>query len=130
MKYLWIFPYYLGWHYGRGTAETLVVFKNFLFFVPRYFSIGTLFRTLFSPFQRLKENYEGGLEIRNFLEVITVNLIMRLVGLLVRSFFITIGLIALVATFILEIILFVVWLILPFLVVFTFVSSLIAIFKL
>ena len=68
MKYLLIFPYYLSWHYGRGTLETITVFKNFLLFVPRFFSIGTMFKTLFSPFQRLKENYDGPIAIKNVVE--------------------------------------------------------------
>lgn len=130
MKYLWIFPYYLGWHYGKGTKETLTVFKDFFMFVPRFFSIGLLFRTLFSPFQRLKEQYSGGVNPGEFLSVITVNFLMRLVGLFVRSFFIILGLLSTVFTLILEIFLFIVWLALPILLVFFFVSGLIAVFNL
>lgn len=129
MKYLLIFPYYLGWHYGRGTVETIIVFKDFLFFVPRFFSIGTLLKTLFSPFQRLKEHYEGGLELGALAEVLIVNLIMRLLGFFVRSFVIILGILSFLLTIVLEIFLFVVYLVLPLILAFFFVSSLIAIFN-
>jgi len=129
MKFLWIFPYYLGWHYGRGLVEMFIIFKDFLFFVPKFFSLGTLLKTLFSPFQRLKEHYDGGLEIEKFLEVITVNIIMRIVGVMIRLFIILIGVIAFIVTFIVEILLFVLWLCLPFLLAFAFITSLIALFK-
>lgn len=130
MKYLLIFPYYLGWHYGRGTRETVIVFKDFLLFVPSFFSIGTLLKTLFSPIQRLKETYKGGLEIEDLLEVIVINLLMRIIGFTIRVFFIVLGLIAFFVTFVLEIFLFLIWLVLPFLLAFAFVASLIGLFSL
>ena len=129
MKYLWIFPYYLGWHYGRGTVETIVIFKDFLLFVPKFFSIGTLFKTLFSPFQRLTERYGGGLNLGDLAQVIIVNVLMRIVGFIVRLFFIIIGLIAFIATFLLEVILFIIWMAMPFIIALTFVVSLIGIFN-
>ena len=128
MRLLWIFPYYLGWHYGRGTAETFVVFKNFLLFVPKFFSIGILLKTLFSPFQRLKENYSGGLNPGKFMEVITINILMRIVGFVVRSIVILFGVVAFVLTLVLLIFLFIIWILLPFLIAFAFVSSLISLF--
>jgi hypothetical protein len=128
MSYFWIFPYYLGWHYGRGIVEYLTVFINFMTFVPRFFSIGTLFRTLLSPFQRLKEHYQGGLELENLAEVLVVNIMMRLVGLVVRSFIIAIGLIATVFTFVIGIFLFILWILLPAILIFLFIISLIGLF--
>jgi hypothetical protein len=129
MKFLWIFPYYLGWHYSKGIVEVFTVFKDFLFFVPRLFSIKTLLKTLFSPFQRLQEEYAGGLQIEKFLESMTVNILMRVIGFILRSVVIVIGILATVATFILEIILFFVWLALPMILAFAFVSSVIALYK-
>jgi hypothetical protein len=128
MKYIWMFPYYLGWHYGRGLLEMFIIFRDFLFFVPRFFSIGELFRTLLSPFQRLKEHRSGGLDIGDALGVFTINIMMRLVGLIVRSFVIALGIISFVLTFFLEIFLFILWLVLPFLLIFLFFASLISIF--
>lgn len=130
MKYLWIFPYYLGWHYGRGTVETIIVFRDFLLFIPKFFSIGTLLKTLFSPFQRLTEKYNGGLDLANLAEVVVINLLMRIIGFIVRTFFIIIGLIAFIFTFVLEIVLFVIWMAMPFIIVFTFITALIGLIKL
>jgi hypothetical protein len=130
MRFLWIFPYYLGWHYGRGTSETFSVFKNFLFFIPRFFSIKVLFETLFSPFQRLKENYAGGLNPGQFAEVIVVNLIMRIFGFIVRSFIIMLGVATFIIVFFVEIVLFIIWITLPFLLAFMFFVSIISLINL
>lgn len=130
MKYLWIFPYYLGWHYGRGTIETITVFKDFLLFIPKFFSVGTLFKTLFSPFQRLQEHYGGGLNLGDLAEVLVVNILMRIIGFIVRLFFIIVGIIAFIFTFVLEVVLFVIWMAMPFIIVFTFITALISLFKL
>lgn len=129
MKYLLIFPYYLSWHYSKGIAEVAIALKNFVLFVPEFFSIGTLLKTLFSPFQRLKEHYSGGLKISEFFEVITVNILMRLVGLVIRSFFITLGVLCFIGALILAIILFFVWLVIPLVLAFFFFSSIIALFN-
>jgi hypothetical protein len=129
MKFLSVFSHYLGWHYSRGIVEMLINFKNFLGFVYNFFSISTLFRTLFSPFQRLKEEYRGGLNVSAFFESFVANLIMRFVGLFVRSWVIALGIIALVITFLCQIILFVLWIVAPVVLTFLFFSSLISIFK-
>ena len=130
MKYLLIFPYYLGWHYSKGITEVFVSFRDFLYFVPRLFTIKTLLKTLFSPFQRLQEEYSGGLEIGKFLESFSVNILMRLIGFIVRTIIIIVGLFATVVTFILEIILFIVWILLPIILVFAFFASLVSLIKL
>ena len=116
MKYLEVFPYYLSWHYGRGIKEIINAFKNFLFFVPVFFSVGNSLKNLFAPFQRLKEHHGGTLEIEKFFEVLAFNFVARVFGFFVRSFFIILGLISFVLTFIVELALFIFWLFLPLLV--------------
>lgn len=129
MKYLWIFPYYLVWHYGRALVLMFKNFKNFLFFVPRFFSIGLLLKTFFSPFQRLREKPSGELDIGNFLSVITVNMISRLFGLIIRSLVIAIGMLSILMTLLILIFIFIIWLILPPLLIFAISISLISLFK-
>lgn len=130
MKLLSVFLHYLVWHYGIGIVEMLVNFKNFLNFVFNFFSIGILFRTLFSPFQRLKEEYKGGLNVSAFLENFVANLIMRFVGFFVRTYIIVFGIIALIITFLIQTIFFLLWILAPFFLIFLFFYSLVLIFKL
>jgi hypothetical protein len=129
MKYFAIFPYYVSWHYGRGYYELISYLKNFVIFVPTFFSIGTLSKTLVSPLYRIKEKYEGGFDISNLLEVTVVNLIMRIVGLVVRTAVILIGIISLKITFILSLSVIVIWAIIPFALPFAFIVSFISIFN-
>jgi hypothetical protein len=128
MKYFAIFPYYLSWHYSRGYFELLAYLKNFIIFVPTFFSIVTLSKTLISPLYRMKERYEGGLDIGNLLEVTVINLIMRAVGLVVRTTVILFGIICLKVTLLLSLSIVLIWAIIPFVLPFAFVASCVSIF--
>lgn len=86
---------------------------NFMWFVLHVFSIPILLRTLFDPFQRLSEKYSGGLHLDKLAEVIIVSLIMRIVGFCIRSMLIVIGLVFLLTTFLLGLVMFVMWFFIP-----------------
>lgn len=128
MKLLTLVPYYLSWHYTQGVKDLLNLWKTFLWFLPNFFSIGTLLKTLFSPFQRLNENYRGGLDIENFFSTLIVNTLMRLVGFIIRSMLIVIGILAFALTLLLGLFVFLGWLLLPILIVFLFFISLKSLF--
>lgn len=130
MRYLLIIPYYFSWHYGRGFKELIVNSKNLAVFVLHLFSIRILLSTLFSPFQRLKSESNGsGLNMEDMLGNIVVNLIMRLLGFLMRIVVIIIGLISFIIAIALMLISWIIWLALPFIIIFLFFSSLIGIIK-
>ena len=58
------------------------------------FSIGLLLRTLFSPFKRMEEERKkGSLKFEDWGGAIIINLLMRLIGSLVRSVIIIAGII-------------------------------------
>jgi len=124
-----IFPYYLAWHYTNAIKDFFGIWGNMIWFTYQYFSIPILLRTLFSPFKRLKEYSKGGLDMGSFLESLAVNLIMRIVGFILRSMVIAIGLTVLIFSIIIGIAVFFLWLVLPFLIVFLLVTGLIGIFK-
>lgn len=111
-----LFLYYTTWHYTRAPLELIRVWINFLWFILHVFSIPILLKTLFSPFQRLTERYEGGLHLDKLGEVIIVSVLMRLVGFLIRSVVIVVGLVALVTMFALGIVVFIMWFFLPLLI--------------
>ncbi|MCB9806073.1 hypothetical protein H6775_02845 [Candidatus Nomurabacteria bacterium] len=129
MKVFLIYPYYLSWHYTRGIKNLLEIWQDFLWFMMSFFSIGTLTRTLFSPFQRLQEHYKGGLDIENFFSVLAVNTIMRLVGFVTRIIIIALGIVMFLLTLITGVIFFIIWLVLPVLMIFILVIALKALFN-
>lgn len=113
-----IVPHYISWHYTTGIKGYLSLFKTFIWFLWHFFSISVLLKTLFSPFQRLKETSKGrGLDIEAFFSGLVTTLIMRLVGFLLRSSVITFGLLAILVFVIVALVGFIAWLLLPFLLV-------------
>jgi len=129
MLFIQLIPYYIAWHYTQGVKDLFNIFKTFIWFVPSFFSIDTLLKTLLAPFQRLSEHYRGGLDIEDFMSVFVVNVVMRFVGLFARSVIIFFGIFSFLFTLIFGIVSIFVWLLLPVLTVFLFVISVIAFFK-
>jgi hypothetical protein len=113
--------HYMVWHYTRGVADYLSVWKTFLWFVPHFFSILTLLKTLFSPWHRLKESYSGKFSLEAFGETIILNTIMRFVGLFVRLITIVLGIFVEAVVFAGGVALFFVWLTAPVLIPLLFV---------
>ena len=113
MRVSLLIPYYLRWHYGRALKGVADIFLNIVWFLWHFFSIGILSKTLFAPWERLQEKRERGLDIEGFFGTLLINLIMRVVGAIVRLTFISIGLLAIFLTTIVSAVFFCVWLALP-----------------
>lgn len=126
-----IFPYYLAWHYTRAIRDFFTIWGNLLWFVLQFFSISLLFKTLFAPFKRLKEaGAKDAIDVEGFFEALIVNTIMRIVGFIFRSIIIIFGLLFYILTFILGIASFLMWIALPFIIIFLLFSSFIGFLKL
>ncbi|MFZ2621341.1 MAG: hypothetical protein WAX85_00040 [Minisyncoccia bacterium] len=119
MYLLLVLPYYLSWHYGRAFSDIKNIWKNFMIFFYNFFSIPLLFFSLFSPWQRMRDNYSAEFTVENILGTILVNFMMRLVGAVVRSFFIIIGIISIILCLILGFVIVYVWILLPFILIYT-----------
>jgi len=106
-------PYYALWHYGQGLRELVGNISTVLNFVLRFFSIPTLLKTLFSPWERMGEKYKKGVEIEAWAETFVVNLIMRAVGFVIKSMTIVLGIITLVVVLAVCIVVFLIWIAMP-----------------
>lgn len=121
-----VFPYYLAWHYTYAIRDFFTIWGNLQWFIYQFFSISVLLKTLFSPFKRLKEKGADSLiDFEGFFESLIVNIVMRLVGFILRTIIIIFGLVVLVLSFFIGIFAFLFWLILPFLILFLIVVSLV-----
>lgn len=107
-----IIPQYFKWHYQEALKNIFELWKDFSWFVLRFFSINKLLRTLISPFKRLKENPDGP-GLQSFFESLIVNTIMRVVGFLLRSTIIIIGLLTYICVTVFSIVFLVFWFVLP-----------------
>ena len=106
---------YLIWHYGRALRDIVVLWKDFAWFTYNFFSIPLLLKTLFSPFLRLQEQYKRSFDVEALMGNLIVNTMMRLVGFLLRSVLIIMGVLAEVFVFIIFPVAFFSWFLLPFL---------------
>lgn len=118
MSLILVLPYYIIWHYSLALSDMIRIWKDFFVFIFNFFSIENLLSSLFSPWQRLQENYSEKFSLEGTIGTIVLNTTMRIVGAVVRLIFITIGIISLFLCFCLGVIAFCLWFLLPFILVF------------
>lgn len=119
MKFFLILPYYLYWHYTKGFKNLVYNFGSLLIFEIHFFSIHELFATLFSPFQRLIESSSKNLSnLKELPSSFLINSIMRIVGFFCRMIIICAGICVLGATVLILPLLMIMWLVLPFAILF------------
>lgn len=104
----------MQWWYGRGWAEEASRIGRRIKGAADFFSIGQLFKTLFSPFRQISAGRVGGslsIQFRAFID----RLISRIVGAFVRSGTILVGLVVLFGHLLAGAVALAIWLILPIL---------------
>lgn len=102
----------ISWWYGNGWKAQLLRVRDRLAATAGYFSIGQLFATLFSPFRQISAGSvsgSAGVQLRAFFD----KTLSRLIGAIVRLFTILAGIIVLFLQFIFEVIILIIWLLLP-----------------
>lgn len=120
-------PQYLFWHYTRALREMFAVFGNFFWFLYHFFSIPLLLKTFFSPFERLGEEYKKGLNMEALLGTFVINMVMRIVGIVVRALVVLAGFSALLLLCLVYAGAFLVWLAAPLLVPFLLIAGFIGV---
>jgi len=84
---------FFKWYIGDGLREFLAIWKRLVIFIPKYFSITLLLRTVISPWHRdiSFKNWRGFNPVKS-MEKIVWNFFARIVGAIVRSIVILIAL--------------------------------------
>jgi len=108
-----IFFQYLDWQFLEMPGNFIAGWRNFLKFNLNYFSIPLLIKSFFSPWRRYSMHYGRGFDIKNFFETLFSNLIFRILGAIMRSFLIIIGLLVEVFIIFVGAVLFAGWILLP-----------------
>jgi len=101
------------WHFFEMPEEIIRIWKNFLKFNLEYFSIKLLIKTLFFPWRKYQVSYGRGFDIGRFFESFLSNLIFRILGAIIRSGLILIGLLVQIFIIFIGIIILILWLFLP-----------------
>ncbi len=110
-----IFFQWIFWQFFEVPKNILRAWRNFLKFNLNYFSIPLLLKTFFSPWRRYKVSYGKGFDFGKYFEALFSNLIFRILGAILRSFLIFIGLLAEIFIILGGVIVFSGWLISPIL---------------
>jgi len=109
---------YLIWHYVSGTGMAVRFWKEIFWFIEYFFSLRLLLRSLFSPWRALSEEKRfGGMDLSEYFSVVFVNIMMRIVGVVVRLFVIVAGFLSLAGASLLAAFSIILWIFLPVLLV-------------
>jgi hypothetical protein len=117
MLFLSIVHHYLTWHYTRALMEIFHVWQNFLWFTFNFFSIPQLLISWFAPWKRMTETRNGQWNFEAIAGFIIVNLLSRLIGFILRSIIILLGLSALLLLVIAGFATYVFWVAAPFILI-------------
>ncbi len=112
-----IFSSWLLWHYGVASGNVIKRWKDLLRFNLDYFSIPFLFRTMFSPWRRYKISAGKGFDISKIAEVVIFNTFSRFIGATMRLTVIVVGIVMQMAILFFGIVAFMLWLLLPLLII-------------
>jgi hypothetical protein len=120
---------YLKWHYGKAVISLSHIWGNFIFFIFQFFSIKLLFKNYFDAWKRMSEPYPSTFDLKKIIFVFLTNIIVRLVGIIMRTSLIIIGLICYLLTIILYPFVIILWLLLPPIVIYLISVGIILIIK-
>ena len=123
MKILSFTLQYAVWHYSRALFDIIGIIQNFVWFLYHYFSLPILARTFFTPWRRMNILHEKREGFNTFFSSLVVNIMMRLVGIIMRIIIILIGIFAIFAMSAFGIIFLIFWLFLPFIILALFVAG-------
>jgi hypothetical protein len=104
----------LSWWYGAGWRQRVTMLREKITSTMDYFSIDLLAKTLFSPFRQISAGkVQGplGVQLRAFAD----RIISRVIGGMIRSFMIIIGIIALLLYSIIGGVFVILWAVVPLL---------------
>ena len=104
---------YVRWHYGEAFKELFHVWCNFLWFIIHFFSLPQLSSSLIAPWKRMTEERTKGFDFETFLSYLIINLLSRVVGFILRSAVILVGLTVLLLTVLSGFSIFLFWVVAP-----------------
>ena len=121
MRFATVIGHYFIWHYGRAIRDLTKIYRQLIIFVFNFFSVSILVNSYFAPWRRMGEDYpDKSVDPFDYLSTFTVNLIMRCVGIFMRTVVIVMGMVGTILVILSYPLVLLIWLILPFGVVVVF----------
>jgi hypothetical protein len=104
---------YLAWHFKDNLSAIFQAFKNCLKFNLNFWSVPVLLKTWFSPWRRYQASYGKGFGITKYFEAFTFNMTSRVIGFVMRTFLIVLGLMSEAVIFWAGLAVVLAWIVLP-----------------
>ena len=123
MHDLRLIPEYIAWHYTRGFVEIYNIDKRLFSSTKNSFSFSLILKTFASPWKRMGEEYKKS-DPGSWATTLIFNLLMRMLGMVMRTAILVMGVFACVLVCLVGIIVLLVWLLLPLSVVALFMIGL------
>jgi hypothetical protein len=106
---------YIFWHYRYGVPHIVTLTSEFVRFIFNLFSIDLFFRTLFNPMFSVQISLKDRIVDEDIIAIIISKGVMRIIGALLRSFFILLGLFFIICTVAVMALVLISWIALPLL---------------
>lgn len=121
---------YVVWHYSVAYIDMLHIWWNYLWFINHLFSVHDVARSWISPFRRLQEEKVGILkDAQGFFANLFINVIMRMVGFVIRTALMLIALFCFAAVVAVGLWFILFWTVLPFLIILFITSGFTSLFS-
>lgn len=108
---------YFIWHYGRAWWEMWGIWRNFLWFVAHFFSLAQLAQSWFAPFKRIVEKRTKRFDFEDIAGFVIIGLLSRLIGAIIRTIIITLGVVCLLLTVAGGLFVYLLWAVAPLMIV-------------
>lgn len=105
----------LVWQFFDVPKQLLKIWQTFLFFNLNYFSVPILLKTFFSPWRKYRYPYNDIFEVWKNFESFIFNSMSRIIGAILRTFYIFLGIVTEIFILITGPIVIIVWILTPFL---------------
>lgn len=112
MHNLILIPEYIAWHYTRGIVEIYNIDKRLFSLTKNSFSFSLILKTFASPWKRMGEEYKKS-DPGSWATTFVFNLLMRVLGMVLRTAILTMGAFACVLVFCVGVVAIVLWIFLP-----------------
>lgn len=117
MLFLSVLHHYVSWHYTRAWIEMFLVWRNLTTFVIQFFSLPQLMRSWLSPWKRMVEGRGEKWNLEDLAAYIVIGIISRIVGGILRTVVIAIGLFCLAVAIGGGILMFAFWAVAPLVII-------------
>ena len=108
---------WFNWQFYKMPKFLLQAWNNYFMFATNFFSVPLLLKTFFSPWRRYKWNYPKGFDIFEFFNTLISNAVSRILGAMMRIVLIIMGICFQVLVALAGLLVFVGWVLVPFIIV-------------